>query len=438
MTLFTTSGLHGVAVPLTVTFGSAAIGGLPAAYSKEVRMRVRAGLASVGHNWTDGTVIVGDKPASAGHYDLAIAMELLDRAGKVPSLHSLTVFVGELSLGGMVRPVPGALPIALAAKAAGYRKLYVAAECSNEAMAAGIEVVPVRSLAECVALVKGQDEPVPYPMTTRDPYALVDMRQVYGQEHAKRALEVAAAGNHNVLFVGPPGAGATLMAMRLTSIMPSLTEQEAVAVTCLHSVAGLTRAGQGLTSQRPFRAPHYTASTAAVAGSHLAPGEVSLAHHGVLFLDELTEFRGVSVDAIFDAVKAGQVEHKGHTFPARALVVGHALPCACGRGGRLPEHPPCTCTPEQLAVYKARLQKLARNFDIIVELAPVPMNVAAEGPTGETSEAIRARVIRARAFQQLEPRSALSRVAVTSASLDQAHDVGEAHMLEAAHLTRGL
>jgi magnesium chelatase family protein len=386
-----------------------AIVGLPDAAVRETRERVRAAMINCGFEFPLQRIVVNLAPASlrkAGSgMDLAIAAALLSASGQLaPEGMERVALTGELALDGQVRAIRGALAIAEAARENGARMLVVPAENGPEAaLASGVEVVALANLAGLSALAAGERTLPPAPLTLRpDPApGAPDLADLRGQPDLHHALEVAAAGAHSLLMVGPPGAGKSLAASRLPSILPPLGEAEALEVARIAGATG--RLGAGLPAGRPFRAPHHTISAAGLigGGAPTRPGEVTLAHRGVLFLDELCEFRRDVLEALRAPLEAGEVSiarvSRIHRLPCRFMLVAASNPCPCGRGE---EDRDCTCLPAQVQRYQARLGAvLTHRIDLLVAVTQ-PSAEEIGGAPGETSATVRERVCAARERQE--------------------------------------
>jgi len=416
----TSLGLYGVE-GYPVTAECALSGGLPAfdvvglpdAAVKEARERVRSAVKSSGFDFPVSRITVNLAPAGrrkAGTvYDLPILVGILAAGGQLSLARERdSAFVGELSLDGRLRPVSGILPMALAARRAGVGRLFVPADNAPEAtLADGLAVFPVRDVAELAEHLSG-DRPIQPAPVWQDELAPVhgpDFAEVKGQEHTKRALEVAAAGGHHVLMSGSPGSGKSMMAKRLPSILPDLTRAEALACTEIYSVMGLTSREHPMVRRRPFRSPHHTISAAGMAGggSTPRPGEISLAHNGVLFLDELPEFHSDVLEVLRQPLEDGQTQISrvsgSVTYPSRFMLVCAMNPCKCGWYG----HPSgrCTCTEQAVRRYLSRLSgPMLDRIDICVDVPALDYEeLSGASAPAESSADIRARVNAARRIQ---------------------------------------
>jgi magnesium chelatase family protein len=412
-----------VHVEVDVSFGFPAfvMVGLPDTSVRESRDRVRSAIRNSGFEFPPHRITVNLAPAdvrkAGASFDLPIALGILAASGVVERRQIADlVLLGELSLDGSIHATRGVLPIAAAARRDGLSGILLPAGNAGEAaIVSGLEIIAVSSLADAVRALNDPDGfraslpalpgspalPGP-PAPTR--LAAPDLADVRGQLLARRALEVAAAGRHNLLLVGPPGAGKTMVARRLSGILPPLSFEEALEATAVHSVVGLLPPGAGLMTDRPFRAPHHTISNAALVGggSQPRPGEVSLAHHGVLFLDEMLEFSRHVLEVLRQPLEEGHVAvaraARTAIFPARFMLVGAMNPCPCGFAGDPSRE--CRCAPPAMARYRDRLSGPLRDrLDLTVEVPALPIAALSADGGGESSADVRARVVAARARQ---------------------------------------
>lgn len=462
------------------------IAGIPAVQVKELRHRVRAAMRASGYEFPVERLVIDASPADAYKHacalDMALAVCVLQRAGVVPTDQvPNALFFGELGLDGVVRPVAGGVIAADVAAHQGYT-LFCPPEVAAEAsIVPGARIVSVRTLRDLVEALADQGNDArtyqrPAPLDEGRRQIAVDFANIKGLHAGKRAMEIAAAGGHNLVVIGPPGSGKTLLARAMIGILPPLTEEEKLEVARIHSVSGL---GAGRAGGRSFRAPHPTASEAALVGggNPTYPGEVSLAHHGVLLLDEAAEFRKMSLDAVRSALTERKVEvyrrHATVTLPADAHLIVASNPCPCGHYGD--PRVACRCTPAQARAYLARLQPLLPVVDMCIELQPVTAQMLKE-PAGESSATVAERVAAAREVQRkrgvinarmtptdLEKFAPLSadcmrylvraaealgapanewatfvRVARTIADLEGVNDITQAHLAEALAYRKGV
>lgn len=390
--------------------------GLPDAAIKESEKRVQAAIRNCGYEFPPlGSITVNLAPADfkkeGSCYDLPIALALLGLTGSLaPEVLQSWIILGELSLDGKVRAIRGALPVALSARRQGLENLLLPAENAAEAaVVQGIRVYPAYSLPQVVRLLNGEQAVAPVEVDRKRLLlearnGAADFADVKGQQAAKRALEVACAGGHNLLMIGPPGAGKTMLAKRIPSILPPLNFSEALETTAVHSVSGLLKGDRHFLVHRPFRAPHHTISPAGLVGgsSNPRPGEVSLAHNGVLFLDELPEFKRHVLEVLRQPLEEGEITisraARSLTFPAKFMLVAAMNPCPCGYFNSVLKE--CVCTPPQIAHYTSKISgPLLDRIDLHIEVPEVKYHELTAAPDGESSAQIARRVVAARQRQ---------------------------------------
>ena len=396
----TVLGVDGVEVEVEVDFRPMAekrtfIVGLPDAAVKESGQRVGTAIQNSGLPFQQGIFVVNLAPADLRKqgpgFDLPIALGMVAGAAEKEMDASAWCIVGELALDGTVRPVQGILPQIMEARRMGRKRIMLPQANAYEGTPVqDVEIYPVSSLREAWHLLTSDALPPPFTGSGREAHAprdkdaAVDFDEIKGQPYARRAMEIAAAGGHNILLCGSPGSGKSMLAQRLPTILPPLSPEEALETSKIHSVCGLLKRGNGLVDQRPFRAPHHTISDAGLmgGGANITPGEVSLAHNGVLFLDELPEFRA-----------SGTM-----TFPCRFMLAAAMNPCPCGYLGD--RRRACTCPPAQIARYRRKISgPLLDRFDLLMEVPAVDPSILASAPAGECSASIRERVAAARRLQ---------------------------------------
>ena len=390
--------------------------GLPDNAVKESQQRIESAIKVSDYKWPGYKIVINLAPADIRKegtaYDLPLAVGVLAASGQISDLKlSELLIMGELSLDGSLQPIKGALPIALKAKEEGFKGIVLPLQNSREAaVVTDIDIFGAQNLKEVIDFLNGEEVIQPVKVIAEEEFNKqtvvndADFSDVKGQDNVKRALEIAAAGGHNLIMIGPPGAGKSMVAKRLPGILPPLSLDEALETTKIHSVAGKTGSNTSLVTSRPFRSPHHTISDVALVGggTYPQPGEISLAHNGVLFLDELPEFKRTVLEVMRQPLEDRRISISRARFsidyPASFMLVASMNPCPCGYFNH-PEKK-CTCNPGLVQKYLGRISgPLLDRIDLHVEVVPVPFNKLAETPASETSGDIRQRVIKAREIQ---------------------------------------
>lgn len=416
----TVLGVDGTEVEVEVDFRPMAekrifIVGLPDTAVKESGQRVDTAIQNSGLPFQQGIFVVNLAPADLRKqgpgFDLPIALGMIAGAADTEIDPSSWCIMGELALDGAVRPVQGTLPQIMEARRMGRKRIMLPCANAHEgAPVQDVDIYPVSSLREAWQLLTAAALPAPFTSSGEKEQSdgekeiAVDFDEIKGQSYARRAMEIAAAGGHNILLSGSPGSGKSMLAQRLPTILPPLSREEAMETSKVHSVCGLLKRGNGLVARRPFRAPHHTISDAGLmgGGTNITPGEVSLAHNGVLFLDELPEFRRAALETLRQPLESGQVvisrASGTMTFPCRFMLAAAMNPCPCGYLGD--RRRTCTCPPAQIARYRRKISgPLLDRFDLLMEVPAVDPSILASAPAGECSASIRERVMAARRLQ---------------------------------------
>jgi magnesium chelatase family protein len=388
--------------------------GLPDTSVQEARERVKFSIRNSNALYPRNKVVVNlapaDLPKNGSHFDLPIALSILLNSGQIDFNSSELMIIGELALDGAVRSVVGLLPVILSARQKGFKKIIIpAANTMEAALVTGIEIIPVDSLVQVIGYLQGLIkikplDPIAWEKVLEEPREVLDFKLISGQESVKRALEIAAAGGHNLLLTGPPGTGKTLLAKALPSILPRLTVEEVLEITKIYSIAGLLTSKKGIITNRPFRSPHHSASAVSLVGggSNPKPGEISLAHRGVLFLDELPEFSRMVLENLRQPLEEGRVTVSRSSgtvvFPASFILIAAQNPCPCGYLNNINQE--CICTNWQIINYQKRVSgPMLDRMDLFIEVSGIEYDKLASNESSETSASVQARVQMARNIQ---------------------------------------